>query len=385
MKTLYLHVGTMKTGTSAIQRFCANNTQVLAQKGYCYPLFPYRYPNASYTRNARFLLGKVYDENGEIDREQMAKRVAEGTQKIKEYFEKYDHVILSDEGIWHGGVRKKKQGTILDFVKEMQESGIQVKIIAYLRCQEDYMESWWRQHVKKGYKCKQWDESIQALPKYFSADYEKQLDKFEYMVGRENVIVRRYEKGRFQGKEGTIFSDFLDAVGITFSDEFELPPSTVNPSWTNNYVEIKRILNQMLCEDGVDKTELAFFEEVGNHCCEVFPQHEKTDFFSPEERRAYAERFREGNRHVAERYLGEKDTDLFEYKEKNLPKWQSGTRQQYEDTVLFFGQALLECRKREDELQQEINRLKNKSILKRCARKVYRMCKKIAKRILGRN
>lgn len=384
MKTLYLHIGTMKTGTSAIQRFCANNTEVLAQKGYCYPLLPYRYPNASHARNARFLIGKLYDENGEVDKEQMAERMAEGTQKIKDCFETYDNVIISDEGIWHGGARKKKQGPVLDFVREMQNSGIQVKIIAYLRCQEDYLESWWRQHVKKGYKCKQWDESIQALPKYFAADYEKQLAKFEYMVGQENMIVRRYEKGRFLGNEGTIFSDFLDAVGIEFTDEFELPLSTVNPSWTNNYVEIKRILNQMICEEGADKTEMTFFEEVGNHCCEFYPQNEKSDFFSPEERRAYAESFKESNRHVAERYLGEQDTDLFVYKEKKMPKWQPGTQQQYEDTIVFFGQALLECRRREDELQQEIERLKNRNIFRRCARKLYRVCKKIAKKLLRR-
>lgn len=42
-KTLYVHVGTTKTGTTAIQSFCIDNDEVLHRKGYCYPLFPYRY------------------------------------------------------------------------------------------------------------------------------------------------------------------------------------------------------------------------------------------------------------------------------------------------------------------------------------------------------
>ena len=33
MKTLYLHIGTPKTGTSALQYFCAGNRKILEEKG----------------------------------------------------------------------------------------------------------------------------------------------------------------------------------------------------------------------------------------------------------------------------------------------------------------------------------------------------------------
>lgn len=39
MKTLYLHIGTPKTGTSAIQIFCKDNQETLKKQGYYYPIF----------------------------------------------------------------------------------------------------------------------------------------------------------------------------------------------------------------------------------------------------------------------------------------------------------------------------------------------------------
>ena len=40
MKTLHVHIGTPKTATTAIQHFCKENAKILAEKGFCYPIFP---------------------------------------------------------------------------------------------------------------------------------------------------------------------------------------------------------------------------------------------------------------------------------------------------------------------------------------------------------
>ena len=39
MKTLHVHIGTPKTATTAIQHFCKENAKILAEKGFCYPIF----------------------------------------------------------------------------------------------------------------------------------------------------------------------------------------------------------------------------------------------------------------------------------------------------------------------------------------------------------
>ena len=43
MPTLYLHIGTPKTGTTALQNFLPANEEVLEQHGICYPDFGFRY------------------------------------------------------------------------------------------------------------------------------------------------------------------------------------------------------------------------------------------------------------------------------------------------------------------------------------------------------
>ena len=37
MATVYLCIGTQKTGTTMLQAFMRNNPEALAEQGYCYP------------------------------------------------------------------------------------------------------------------------------------------------------------------------------------------------------------------------------------------------------------------------------------------------------------------------------------------------------------
>ena len=100
MKTLHIHIGTPKTATTAIQKFCADNNPVLNRKGYCYPDFSFDYGRVGKARNGHFLIGFLYDEDGNRCVDKEMQRISEVMQKIEELFLTYDHVILSDEDIW---------------------------------------------------------------------------------------------------------------------------------------------------------------------------------------------------------------------------------------------------------------------------------------------
>ena len=45
MSTVYIHVGTPKTGTSAIQVFFTKNRKLLKEKGVCYPNLGFDFPD----------------------------------------------------------------------------------------------------------------------------------------------------------------------------------------------------------------------------------------------------------------------------------------------------------------------------------------------------
>ena len=100
MKTLYVHIGTKKTGTASIQRFCMANQKQLEEKGYCYPVFSFDYYRVMEKRNGHFLVGSLWDGEGNHDREKEQKYFREGMNRVKDLFQEFDGVILSDEQIW---------------------------------------------------------------------------------------------------------------------------------------------------------------------------------------------------------------------------------------------------------------------------------------------
>lgn len=101
MKTLYLHIGTTKTATTSIQRFLEENKDVLQKYGYCFPDSLHVYPRANKRRNAHFLVAKVWDADGSRNQSKEKEYFEEGLQQIRTAFGTYDHVILTDESIWH--------------------------------------------------------------------------------------------------------------------------------------------------------------------------------------------------------------------------------------------------------------------------------------------
>ena len=63
MKTLYIHIGTSKTGTTTIQTYCGINREQLKSKGVLFPIMPYHYDRITENRNGHFLYATIY-ENG---------------------------------------------------------------------------------------------------------------------------------------------------------------------------------------------------------------------------------------------------------------------------------------------------------------------------------
>ena len=59
------------------------------------------YPGVNARRNAHFLVGKVQNEKERGIKKKETIYLKEGLQQIRDAFENYDHVILTDESIWY--------------------------------------------------------------------------------------------------------------------------------------------------------------------------------------------------------------------------------------------------------------------------------------------
>lgn len=208
MKTLYLHIGTTKTATTSIQRFLEENKDVLQKYGYCFPDSLHVYPRANKRRNAHFLVAKVWDADGNRNQSKEKEYFEEGLQQIRTAFGAYDHVILTDESIWHA-LSYSKKSLLQELKKEADKQKYQIKVIVYLRRQDGLLISRWNQEVKQKFT----SAAVMTCEEYLAASekkekkiyqYAQKLDEIAAVIGKNNLIVRRFSPKSW--KDGSIIN-----------------------------------------------------------------------------------------------------------------------------------------------------------------------------------
>lgn len=356
MKTLHVHIGTPKTATTAIQRFCKKNETVLESKGYCYPVFPFLYGEVSDLRNGHFLIGDVKDGNGKVCEEETGRRVCACMQMIRELFRSYDHVILSDEAIWRNmDVKRKNLWT--DLRQEAEKEGFRIHVIVYLRRQDKFLMSLYRQTVKRGKEMhleeatfEEYMQRMQRVDFHLRFDYDEKLERIARTIGKEHITVRRFEREHFEG--GSIYSDFLYAVGLPFTEEYAEPRSSVNLSLNGNMHEFKRVLNGL--EQAGDRESNTFIIDRLRECSEISGKAYPCELFSKEEAENFLKQYEAGNRKIAEEYLHEPGGELFDGEIADIPKWQKENPYVADDLLRFIGATGIYLYREHSDLRREV-------------------------------
>lgn len=401
MATVYLAIGTAKVGTTAVQSFLRENEQNLEKQGYCYPFMDLGLESRLCNRNAHFL---IYAAEDVSDREKKKEKIAQvresGFQKLADLAKEFPNIIISDELIWQ---RSSKKANFWENVKEQfKRIGCDVKIIVYLRRQDLFIQSFWRQSVKAMSRLEKTFEECIGDGKfdYYPLDYYQQLCKIEKSLGKENMIVRVYEHGQFEGDEHSIFSDFFKYVGLQMTGEFtkefmQEDFKSSNVGLEGNYLEIKRLLN------GVPEyKEMDDFMRNPIYLANCYQMglklHSEVGMFTYEEQVEYMRQFEEGNRKIAEEFLGRKDGKLFYEPIESMPKWKVEPETMYRDLLICMAEIFcqqerkinaqrreLESRKKEfDAQKKEFAKLKSKvekidkSLIFRSYRKAREVLKK---------
>ena len=351
MKTVFLHIGTAKTGTTSLQRFLKINEKVLNSKGFTYPMMPFTFKEAADERNAHFLtMWDTPDKQNRWDK---------GFSVVKDAISSYDNVILSDEQLW---IVQPKKGFWEKTLSAFKNAGADnIKVIVYLRPQDQMAESHWNQRVKGRLKLSEtFDEFLNGGGyNFFPLDYGKTVDWVAEHAGVHNLTVRVFEQQQFTG--GSLHADFLNVLGLGLTEEYKEPAHVSNVRLPDNVVEIKRLINSI---DSYQSTGIPNFywdairKAYGLGSMKELPQH-KAGMFSPEERQKYMDQFAGSNAHVAKEYLGRPDGTLFYGELSSLPKWEPNEREMLMDIIRVFAGADVYLYKRQEELYQQVNEMYN--------------------------
>lgn len=356
MSTVYLCIGTQKTGTTYLQRFMAENREALKKQGYCYPDLTLGMNRMFENRNAHFLtyLSTIGEEEecraDEAEKKRMAYEI------LGELAKEYSNIVLSDETIWYQC--KKKENFWTELLEEFHKIGCEVKVIVYLRRQDQVISSLWNQRLKgmPGITYTFLEFIEQGRFKWFPLNYYSHLQKIAGYVGKENLTVRVFERGQFGGSQNSLLTDYLDAINVTLTDDFHQPEEEVNFGLSGNFIEMKRIIN------GIPQyQEMNNFMRIPIVAASVYQAQEnpeeKVSMFSYEKLLKFMARYEEGNRKTAVEFLGREDGVLFKEPLKELPAWSVKDENMYRDMLTFMTEMFCAQERKIVELTQKVEDL----------------------------
>ena len=250
---LFLHVGTSKTGTTSLQKSLSENTtRLLSMKGrvsYC-PLSRYETKlhnlKSSMIKHSslfaaicnEFFLQMKCDDI--VTCEKLSKFALTSAKAEADYIKNVFYetnckiLVISNEGFSLGtGLLQRKIDRLDEDVKRCYKEYVMsyvkkhfnefdIKVVIYLRCQDDYIESIYNQRMKRNrvrgvelsfensYLTSSAMHSILAKKDWKTYyNYYSRLCEWGSIYGKENVIVRVYEKN--QMSNGTVY-DFYKRV-----------------------------------------------------------------------------------------------------------------------------------------------------------------------------
>jgi hypothetical protein len=223
-------------------------------------------------------------------------------------------MLLTDEALWASSDAELRRMRL--FTDEIARS---VRLVAYLRRQDDHLASRYQQVIKIG-EVRKLVDRVQEDDLAATYDYHARLTGWRRAIEPDEIVVRRFERGSF--RDGSLYRDFLDAVGVDASPEGREPASS-NESLDAESVEFLRIVNifrseQQGLRQGIRGDRL---EGAGNVLARLREHFDGPTLTLPETQLdEFMAQWEESNRAVAREFLGDESGELF-----RAPRKQSGT------------------------------------------------------------
>jgi hypothetical protein len=304
---IVLHIGTHKTGTSALQSFCGLNRKTLLARGVLFPRQASR-SNSFNILPARIAFGKVDEVRRFFSATvREARRANVGT------------VLISSESFYAMtgffyclynrpcGDYWEHERRCVEAVRTCLPEHVECSLYCYVRRQDRFLESLYNQCVKHwpGF-----DGDITAfLGRVREAmDYARHFDIWRKAFGDNALHVRSYEPAADR-----LLEDFLAwSLGISELKDFVPLGQRVNERLSRDLLEYKRILNRLELPRADATTDMVQIMELARTMGDNGRYH---DYLSPDERQTLLQEFAESNALLVERHpetgtLAQADPDL---------------------------------------------------------------------------
>lgn len=307
-KTIYIHIGANKTGSSSIQQFMDVNRDLFASKNLYYV-------NKDIVSHAHHPMAWVLQgSKGTIPNYKVNQMVWEDVVAEIKTTNYLNYLISSEFFITVKNIEQTNR--IKKYFSEFN-----VKIILYIRPQDLWIESAYLQKVKTGIECGRFIDFIKNPDQEF--DIEKLLRAWECSFGVDNIIIRNFDDKEVKKD---LISDFINIFNFKYED-FKgikhLP--RVNDSITRELSELFLKYKDKLDDAGRNKIIFTYNQKIKNK------NSLNTKYLDQESREEFLKKYQNSNEAIAKRYF--KRDILFEKDDKKYEGVMEYTREEKDQIV----------------------------------------------------
>jgi len=297
---LVIHIGTHKTGTTAIQTYLRRSRGYLKKQGILFVDYPL--PGCDRLVAQKELTQSLIDSH--------KKQIAGALRKCRS--RNLESVLLSSEGF--SGLPMEGYGNV-DVIADHWHriaGDLRVKIILYLRRQDLFAESLYFQRIRTGSHYT-FEEFLDVLP-LNAFDWSAIFDAYAKRFDSENVFVRTYDQARLKNSTD-LLRDFHECLNIAVDESLLQPKSvTVHSGYSQDAMAFALLSNPGL--DEIERKALgAILQEVS-----AKQPFEPYSFFSPDQRQAFLDNYASSNRQLAENHFGLTNDRLFSSPDNSTAK-----------------------------------------------------------------
>lgn len=233
--TLLVHIGAGKSGSTAIQQFLAVNRSRLADHGILVPGSDLS-PDGD---KPELHLGYFAWQSQEEMRANLAERLTTLVEVAQE--RRHSMIVLSAENLIN------PQGFAEMF--QAATTGQHVRVLAFVRRQDDYLASAWQEWHHKTYG------SLEEFLEHYTGaiDWHLLLSPWREAFDADNMDVRRYMSGE------DVIDDLCQAIDVDV-DQFVRPPRS-NISHDERFVEVGHRHRDQLFEGPLDYRFFKYVED----------------------------------------------------------------------------------------------------------------------------
>ena len=320
-----LHIGTHKTGSSAIQHVLSENRQRLSRHGYLYP------KTGSGQRGHHDIAWAIRSATGGRTPRTAGNGVLDRLREQVEGSKHHTTIISSEE------FEFANRPEHLALIKRLFGKA-EVKVVVYLRRQDKLLLSEYNQHVRM--PDTRFAGSIYDFYIRYNfvnrLNYAALLKKWAKVFGAENIVVRPFETGQFVN--GNLIDDARQALSIGKEVDLHIPPGLRANASLSGVASM--VLSQANRRDLDAQTHGRLVELLYEHEGEL--RGTEVRLLSERNAQELVERYAESNQEVARRFLGRADGALFREPLPEAPQYDNGLAERQDKMIEYMTSLLIE-------------------------------------------